>query len=96
VREKRRPARVLVLWAGGLRRTARVGVWLWEATELQPAVGWTRGVSQRPEITGSQSRASQTPLDTVEELRTKWGRSSPGPKGGQGRGRGGSGGFSHG
>jgi hypothetical protein len=31
--------------------------------------------SRRPEITGSrsQSRASQTPLDTAEELRTKWG-----------------------
>jgi hypothetical protein len=47
----------------------------------------------RPEITGSQSWASQMQLDTVEELRTKWGplgvvRSSPGPKGGEGRERG--------
>jgi hypothetical protein len=31
-----------------------------------------RWVSQRPEITGSQSLASQTWLDSVEELRTKW------------------------
>ena len=27
----------------------------------------------RPEITGSQSQASQTLLETVKELRTKWG-----------------------
>lgn len=58
----------------------RVGVWLWEAREPQPAgVGVCGQVAFRglwaswmPEITGSPSRASQTPLDTVKELRTKW------------------------
>ena len=37
--ENLRPTRVSVLWAGRLYRTARpwVGVWLWEATEPQPA-----------------------------------------------------------
>jgi hypothetical protein len=29
--------------------------------------------SRRPELTGSQSLASQKPLDTAEEQRTKWG-----------------------
>ena len=79
------------------------GVWLWEATEPslpgggQGAVGglWA---SLRP---GSQSRASQTlHCWTTEELRTKWGppgtvRPFPGPKGGKGRERGGTGWFSH-
>ena len=32
--------------------------------------------SWRPETTGSQSRTSQTPLDTLEELRTEWGPQS--------------------
>jgi hypothetical protein len=45
-----------------------------------------------PEITSSQSQVSQRLLDTAEELRTKWGprgaiRSSPGPKGGEGKER---------
>ena len=56
----------------------RVGVWLWEATKPSPPEGGQGAVqgllaSLRPEITDSQSRASQMPLDTVEELRTKWG-----------------------
>jgi hypothetical protein len=55
-----------------------VGVWLWEATEPSPPVGRQGAVqgfwaSLRPKITGSQSQASQMPLDTAEELRTKWG-----------------------
>jgi hypothetical protein len=47
---------------------------LWEA--MDPAQGDGQGAFQglwaswRPEITGCQ--ASQTPLDTAEELRTKW------------------------
>ena len=54
-----------------------MGVWLWEATD--PAHGGGQGAvlglwaSRRPEITGFQSRASQTLLDIAEELRTKWG-----------------------
>jgi hypothetical protein len=81
----------------------------------QPMVGgWEVGrqgavlglwASQRLEITGSQSRASQTLLDTTEELRTKWTLGvgwgwgeevawlSPGLKGGEGRERGGAGWF---
>ena len=55
----------------------RVNIWLWEASEPSPpgsGQGAVRGLwaSQRPEITGSQSQASQTLLDTGEELRTKW------------------------
>jgi hypothetical protein len=55
-----------------------VGVWLWEAMEPSPSRGGqgvVRGLwgSQKSEITGSQSRACQTSLDAVEELRTKWG-----------------------
>jgi hypothetical protein len=50
-------------------------------------------------VPGSQPQASQTPLDTSEELRTEWeppgmARSAPGPKGGEGRERGGTGWFS--
>ena len=54
-----------------------VGVFLWEATDL--AHGGGQGdvldfwASQRLEITGSQSRASQALLDIAEELRRKWG-----------------------
>lgn len=73
----------------------QVGVWLW----TQPAEGGQGAVlglwaSQKPEIIGSQSRASQTVMDTAEELRTKWGTGGdsvrPGPKVGEGRERRGS------
>lgn len=54
----------------------QVGVWLWKP-QTQSEVGGqgaVRGlwVSRKPEITGSQSRTSQTPLYVSEELRTKW------------------------
>ena len=56
----------------------QVGVLLWETTE--PSLpGGGQGADQgrwallRPKITSSQSQASQTSLDTSEELRTKWG-----------------------
>ena len=80
VEENLLPVRVLVLWAGGLRglpqvlHEAWVGVWLWDATDSS-LWGVDKGQSEvsEPEITGSQPWASQTPLYTTEELRTKWG-----------------------
>jgi hypothetical protein len=73
-------------WCSGQADTGRllhtfhkalgVGVWLWEATD--PSYGGGQGAvlglwaSRRPEIIGSQSLASQTPMDTAEQLRTKW------------------------
>ena len=86
VGENPSPATVQVLWAGGhggllqAVHMAPMGVWLWEATDPSPGgrgrveQGAFRGlwVSWRPEITGSQSWASQMPLDTAEKLKTKW------------------------
>ena len=58
----------------------KVGVWLWEATETFPPGGRQRAVQGLwsswgvggTELTGSQSRASQTLLDTSEEQTTEW------------------------
>jgi hypothetical protein len=71
VGEKLSSARVLVLWVGGRGRLphafhAALGMCLAVRSYGQAGIS-------RSEITGSQSRASQTPLDTSEELRTKWG-----------------------
>lgn len=85
VGENPRPARAPVIWVGGgfphafhmaPGRCLAVGSYRPSPRGSggggQGTVGglWT---SQRPEITGSQFRASQTPLDTTEDLRTKWG-----------------------
>jgi hypothetical protein len=48
-----------------------VGVWLWEAMRNGQVAVRGLWASWRPEITGSQSWASQMLLDTTEELRTK-------------------------
>jgi hypothetical protein len=102
VGENLSPSRVPELWAGRLgARGLGVGSHTLSTRPpgrclavgnhwTQPARGWTRG---SPEITGSQSQASHTLLDTAEELRTKWElpgavQSSPGPKGGDSRERG--------
>lgn len=84
------PTGVLVLWVGRHRELLHspcvqggcLAVW---SHGPQPWWGgqraiWSLWASQRPEITGSQSRASQTPPNTSEELRTKrrpCGRSQP-------------------
>ena len=57
----------------------QVGIWLCEATDPTRWGGGGGGqgavqglwASWRPEITDSKSQASQTQLDTVEELKTK-------------------------
>jgi hypothetical protein len=83
VGENPHPARVPVLWAGGcggLSRTfhaAPGGHLAVESHRPQPTVGGQGAVvglwaSRRPEITSSQSQASQMLLDTVEELKTNW------------------------
>ena len=103
--------RVPVLWAGGCGRTAacmwpRVGVWLWEATELQLGAGWTRGNPRSlglMEARDNRFSVSDIP-NTSGHLRraeNKMGapglaQSAPGPKGGEGRERGGAGWFPHG
>ena len=85
-----------------LSKRPKVGLWLWKATD--PALGGGQGAvlglwaSWRPEITGFQSQASQTPLDPSEELRTKWGpqvvpQPALGLKRGKGREKGGAGWF---
>jgi hypothetical protein len=89
IREQRRwknphPARVSVFWAGWFRglllilHAAQGGCLAVGSLGLQPTGsghGAVQGLwaSWRQEITGSQSQASQTQLDTGEELRTKWG-----------------------
>jgi hypothetical protein len=79
--------RVLVLWAdrrGGLPHAFHMAPGGCLAVgSYGPSPWWGVGggqrvvlglwASKRPEITDSHSRASQTPLVTTEELRTKWG-----------------------
>jgi hypothetical protein len=74
--------RVLVLWEDRCERTvACFSCSQWclavKSHRTRPTRGWTRGsprsldLTEAREIIGSQSWASQTQLDTMEELRTK-------------------------
>ena len=71
--------RTLSMWS-------RVGAWLWEATGHQLGGWWTRG-SLRYQVLS----LGHSTLDTSEELRTNGGPRAA--KGGDGRGRGGTGWF---
>jgi hypothetical protein len=82
VGENLHPARVPVLWVGRLGELPHtfhvapsgcLAVVSYEISLARGGQGAVRGLSAswKPEITGSQSWASQTPLGTVEVLRTK-------------------------
>jgi hypothetical protein len=80
---------------------AQVGVWLFKAMEPQPARGWTRGSPRslglteprdnRFSVSGITDAAGhcRRTEKKVWNLGVAW--SSPGPKGGEGRGRKGAG-----
>jgi hypothetical protein len=89
VGENPRTARVPVLWVGRCGRTACYPGWVSGCGK--PLDSSSAGVGQGAVLgTGSQSQASQTLLDTAEELRTNSGPGggsvSPGCEGRKGQG----------